>query len=598
MAKRRIAVMNTSFRDGFQSVYGARVLTADFLPAVEAARHAGFTHFEAGGGARYQSLYLYCNEDAFEMMDAFREATSPDANLQTLARGVNVVGLDSQPSDIIALHAKMFKKHGITTIRNFDAMNDVRNLSYSGQCIADAGLNHEVVVSLMELPPGTKSEGAHTPEFYTTILRSILDAGVPFTSVCYKDASGTSVPSKIYESVKQARQLLGDDVQLRLHTHETAGVSITQYKAALDAGVDGIDLCMAPCSGGTSQPDVIAMWHALRGTDYDLGLDIDKVLEASEVFKECMKDYLVPLESKVVDPWIPYSPMPGGALTTNTQMMRDNDLLDRYPDVIKAMGEVVRRGGFGTSVTPVSQFYFQQAFNNVIFGPWKRMADGYGKMVLGYFGKPPVSPDPEVVAIAQEQVGLPPTTEDPRKLNDADSAKGVVAATKRLEAAGLPVTDENVFISASLADKGIAFLKGEGAVMVRKTLSEETAPPAVSNRYAVTVKSKIYNVFLDGSTATINGHDYPFDVAEDMTPAEVNPVSVADTTDVRAELPGKVLRLVVNEGDVVDAGDTLVILEALKMEIKVVSPVSGTVARLDVDAGATVVAGDLLVAVA
>ena len=105
-SERRIAVRNTSFRDGFQSVFGARVFTVDFLPAVEAARHAGFTHFEAGGGACYQSLYLYCNEDAFDMMDAFRTTAGPDANLQTLARGVNVVGLDSQPSDIIDLHAR------------------------------------------------------------------------------------------------------------------------------------------------------------------------------------------------------------------------------------------------------------------------------------------------------------------------------------------------------------------------------------------------------------------------------------------------------------------------------------------------------------
>ena len=597
MSKRRIAVMNTSFRDGFQSVYGARVLTADFIPAVEAARHAGFTHFEAGGGARYQSLYLYCNEDAFEMMDAFRVAAGPDANLQTLARGVNVVGLDSQSSDVIALHAKLFKKHGISTIRNFDAMNDVRNLAYSGQCIVDAGLNHEVVVALMELPPGAKGEGAHTPEFYTSILRSILDAGVPFSSVCYKDASGTSVPSKIYESIKQARQLLGNDVQLRLHTHETAGVSIMQYKAALDAGADGIDLCMAPCSGGTSQPDVIAMWHALRGSDYDLGLDVDKVLEASEVFKECMKDYLLPLESKIVDPWIPYSPMPGGALTTNTQMMRDNNLLDRYPDVIKAMGEVVHRGGFGTSVTPVSQFYFQQAFNNVIFGPWKRIADGYGKMVLGYFGKPPVPPDPEVVAIAQEQFGLPPTTEDPRELNDADPAKGVIAATKRLEAAGLPVTEENVFISASLNDKGIAFLRGEGAMMVRKVRADQASPLVASNRYAVTVNNKMYDVSLDGNMATVNGHDYRFDVADGTGSVEESPVQAGDATDVRAELPGKVIRLTASEGDVVQTGDPLLVLEALKMEIEVSSPVDGTVALFDVAVGATVVAGDRLAVV-
>jgi pyruvate carboxylase subunit B len=600
MSKRRIAVMNTSFRDGFQSVYGARVFTPDFLPAVEAACHAGFTHFEAGGGARYQSLYLYCNEDAFDMMDAFRATAGPDANLQTLSRGVNVVGLDSQPSDIINLHAKVFKKHGMTTIRNFDAMNDVRNLSYSGQCIVDSGLQHEVVVALMELPPGTVSEGAHTPEFYTSVLRSILDAGVPFSSVCYKDASGTSVPSKVYESIKQARQLLGDDVHLRLHTHESAGVSIMQYMAALDAGADGIDLSMAPCSGGTSQPDVVAMWHALRGTDYDLGLDIDKVLEATEVFKECMKDYLLPLEALIVDPWIPYSPMPGGALTANTQMMRDNNLLDRYPEVIKAMSEVVRRGGFGTSVTPVSQFYFQQAFNNVMLGPWKRIADGYGKMVLGYFGKPPVPPDPEVVAIAQEQFDLPPTTEDPRTLNDADPTKGIAAATARLTEAGLPVSDENIFISASLKEKGVTFLKGEATIGVRKNVPEQAA---ATNRYTVQVNDRAYEVLLDGGTAVVNGQSYTFDVAEGTTshesaPAPTAPTPAGTATEVRAQLPGTVLRLAVAEGDTVKAGDPLLVLEALKMEIEVNSPVGGTVTHLAVEAHATVAAGDLLVAVA
>ena len=114
MAKKKVDFMITAFRDGFQSVYGARVFTKDFIPAVEAASAAGLKHFEAGGGARFQSLYFYSNEDAFDMMDQFRAAAGPDANLQTLARGVNVVGLSSQSRDIIKLHARLFKKHGIT----------------------------------------------------------------------------------------------------------------------------------------------------------------------------------------------------------------------------------------------------------------------------------------------------------------------------------------------------------------------------------------------------------------------------------------------------------------------------------------------------
>ncbi|MBQ7271829.1 MAG: biotin attachment protein, partial [Campylobacter sp.] len=130
MAKKFIDVMDTTFRDGFQSVFGARVLMQDFLPAVAAAKEAGINHFEFGGGARFQSLYFYLNEDAFDMMDKFREIVGESANLQTLSRGVNTVTLDTGSREIVDLHAKLFKKHGTTTIRNFDALNDVENLRY------------------------------------------------------------------------------------------------------------------------------------------------------------------------------------------------------------------------------------------------------------------------------------------------------------------------------------------------------------------------------------------------------------------------------------------------------------------------------------
>jgi pyruvate carboxylase subunit B len=135
MGKVYIDVMDTSFRDGFQSVFGGRVSMDDFFPAVEAARDAGITHFEFGGGARFQSLYFYLREDAFEMMDRFREIVGPHANLQILARGVNTVMLDTGSREMIDLFAKLFARHGTTTVRNFDALNDVRNLDYSGSCV-------------------------------------------------------------------------------------------------------------------------------------------------------------------------------------------------------------------------------------------------------------------------------------------------------------------------------------------------------------------------------------------------------------------------------------------------------------------------------
>src|SRR5690606_3930813 len=154
-------------------------------------------------------------------------------DLQTLARGVNVVGLESQSSDIVKLHADLFKKHGITTIRNFDALNDVNNLIYSGRCIVEAGLKHQVCVTLMELPPGCS--GAHDPDFYEATLRQILDAEIPFDAVCFKDASGTSVPATVYESIRRARKMLPENTFIHFHTHETAGISVLANKAALDA---------------------------------------------------------------------------------------------------------------------------------------------------------------------------------------------------------------------------------------------------------------------------------------------------------------------------------------------------------------------------
>ena len=594
MAKKQVKFMCTAFRDGFQSVYGARVRTKDFMPAVEAARAAGINWFEAGGGARFQSLYFYCNEDAFDMTDEFRRVAGPDADLQTLARGVNVVGLDSQPSDVIKLHADLFKKHGISTIRNFDALNDVNNLIYSGQCIHDAGLKHQVCVTMMELPPGC--EGAHDVDFYMSVLKGILDADLPFDSVCFKDASGTAVPSKVHDTIKAARQLLGPDTLIHFHSHETAGIGVLGYKAALDAGADAIDLSLAPASGGTCQPDLIVMWHALRGTEYDLDIDIDKVREAEAVFKECMDDYFLPPEATAVEPTIPWSPMPGGALTANTQMLRDNNLMEKYPAILAAMSEVVRRGGFGTSVTPVSQFYFQQAFNNVMFGPWTKIAEGYGKMVLGYFGKTPSAPDPEIVKIASEQLGLAVTTKTVLQINDADESKGLAPARAMLKEAGLPETDENQFIAATCKEKGITFLKGEARLGIR--LKEKEAPATATDdkpsAYTVTVNGKAYTVQMGDGSAQVNGKSYSVDVAEGGAPVAAAPAG-GEAKPVNAQMPGAVLRIDVSVGQAVAEGDTLLVMEAMKMEVEVKASAAGTVSAIPVSVGDQVQSGGMLV---
>ncbi len=601
MAKKYIDVMDTTFRDGFQSVFGGRVLMNDFFPAVEAAKDAGITHFEFGGGARFQSLFFYLQENAFEMMDKFREIVGPDANLQTLARGINTVMLDTGSRELIDLHAKMFAKHGTTTIRNFDALNDVQNLEYSAECIKKYGLNHEVVVTLMDLPPGCS--GAHDVAFYEKTLRQILDSGVPHDSLCFKDASGTASPQKVYETIQMARKLVGNDTHIRLHTHETAGVSVACYLAALEAGADGIDLAASPVSGGTSQPDILTMLHAVKGKNFDLGgLDIEKVLKYEEVLTDCLKDYFIPPEATQVSPLIPFSPMPGGALTANTQMMRDNGTLHKFPEVIKAMREVVEKGGYGTSVTPVSQFYWQQAYANVMFGPWKQIAPGYGKMVLGYFGKTPVAPNEEIVALAAEKLKMEPTTENPLDIADRDEKKKISVWKQRLELEGIEATEENVFIAAACDEKGIAFLKGESPLNIRKNdsscendkecnLGENNMSNANGN-YTVVVDGQKFNVSIAEGNADIQVT--PVTSSEAASTAAPAVASNGAETEVPAVVNGAVWKILVKEGDKVEKDQQIFILEAMKMEIDINAPVAGTITKILVGPNAAVEEGQTL----
>jgi pyruvate carboxylase subunit B len=588
MRLKRIEVMDTSFRDGFQSVYGARVLTNDFLPALEAAVEAGITHFEVGGGARFQSLFFYCNENAFTMMDRVRSLVGPSINLQSLARGVNVVGLESQPKDIIKLHAQLFKKHGMTTIRNFDALNDPNNMKYSADCICDAGLQHEAVISLMDLPPGC--EGAHDVPFYKRTLESILAHDIHFDSLCFKDASGTSHPNKVKETVKMAKDMLPKDIPVRYHTHETAGVSIACYLAALEGGADAIDLARKPVSGGTAQPDILTMIHALKHTQWDLGLDEKKILRSEEVFQECMKDYFLPPEALEVQPIIIFSALPGGALTANTQMMRDNGTLDRFPQIISAMEDVIRKGGYGTSVTPVSQFYFQQAFNNVIFGPWERISEGYGKMVLGYYGKTPVQPDEKVIQLASEQLGLKPTTQRVIDAQDADPNKGIEASRIKLRQHNLEETDENIFIVASCKEKGIEFLLGKGKVMVRKEKKQE-APTHSStpSSYAIELDGTLYNVSLSNDTVTVDGKTYPVSINSGGPQKEtISDGPPKENKVIQAPMAGQVLKVLRRKGDTVKEGDVVFMLEAMKMEIEVKTPFSGEIVHILTQVGDSV----------
>jgi len=600
---KKIKFMDCSFRDGFQSCIGARAKTEDFAPALEAAAKAGISHIEIGGGARFQSLFFYTQENAFDEMDKWRRIVGKDVNLQTLSRGVNVVGLSSQSSDIIDLHAKLFAKHGITQIRNFDALNDVRNLDVSGRAIAKYGMKHQITITLMGLAPNLHEEYAHTPKFYIDRLHEIIKSGIPFDSLAFKDASGTSKPSTVYETVKQARKILDDTYgagakEIQFHTHDTAGGAVACNLAAIRGGADIIDLAMAPLSGGTCEADILTMFHVLDGDpDYTLDIDPEKILGVEKIFKNCMSKYFMPPESMQVSPEIIFSPMPGGALTANTQMMRDNNCLDKYDKTIEEMREVVARGGFGTSVTPVSQFYFQQAFRNAVQGKnadgsWKMDPKGYGKMVLGYFGKTPVAPDPILVKWASEQLGMEPTTKSVVEINDANPKLGIAYNTQLLKDNGIEVTEENIFIAASCGEKGISFLKGDKPMGIRYAAdiaaSKAAAKKDVPAAYTVTVEGKTFNVQVkEGGIITADLNSQLVEGGAKKAAAKASGAAA----EIKAPMPGTIVRFEVAAGDAVEAGQVVAVIEAMKMETEIKAEKAGTVKELLVNPKDVVVAG-------
>ena len=595
-SKKEIRVMFTPFRDGLQSVFGGKTRLQDILPAVGASAAAGIRHFEFGGGARFQAPFFYVGEDPFHCMSEIRKTVGPDANLQILTRSVSGVTLTTQRTSALALQAKLMHKHGTTTDRNFDFMNDVDNLVKTGQPIVDSGMHHQVCVALMGLP--FQSDQAHTPEFYINIVRELLKRDIHFDSVCLKDASGTTDPRTCHETAKGIKAILPPEIPLIQHTHDTASTAVACYMAGIAGGVDGIDLAVRPLASGTSQPDVRSMAHALKGTGYSLDIDHTKMDEIESLLNKGLGDYEFNPVTTSADARVVGFPMPGGAIGPNVHMMQSAGILDKYGAVLAEFPEVVRAGGSWTSVTPGSQQYWLQAFNNVLHGRWEKIDPGFGKSVLGYFGKPPLSPDPEVVKIAADQLELPPFDGDP--LEEAPDT--LAEAEAALKERGIEVTDENKFLIAAAIvpgknmelNEGIRLLEGRSKITLPLKKKEPTGGGA-----ALTAPTKT-NVAVSegGKTRTYEVIIEP--PASATTPAlGQTQTGSSQATDVFSPFEGNVelVEINVKVGDAVTQGQVVAAVEAMKAKHDVKAPCAGRVSAVHAVIGNEVSAGKPILAI-
>jgi pyruvate carboxylase subunit B len=600
-----IRVMLTTFRDGLQSSFGGKTRLKDILPAMEyAAKEAHIRHFEFGGGARFQAPYFYLGEDPFTCQDEMRRAVGPGADMQILTRSVSGVTLTTQPLKTLALQARLMVKHGATWDRNFDYMNDVDNLERTGRPIVDAGLHHQVCIAMMGLP--FEDDTVHTAAFYVAIAKKLLDRGVHFDSVCMKDASGTTDPRTCYETAKGLKRILPPEIPLWQHTHDTASMAVSCYLAGLEGGVDGIDLSVRPLGSGTVQPDVRSMWHALKGTGFELDIDVAKIADLERLLDEGMAEYAFDPVTTTADARVVNFPMPGGAIGPNVQMMKEAGILGRYGDVLREFPVVVRAGGAWTSVTPGSQQYWLQAYNNVLLGRWKKIDEGYGKAVLGYFGRPPLAPDPEVMRIASEQLGKPVFTGDPLEA----APDTLQLAEDALRERRLPVTDEHVFLVASAIvpgknmdlNEGIRFLNGTARISVplKNKVQPAAPPPAIAP--VPDLPPRVVGPVTTTCVVEENGHRRTFRITIDPpeasapnTPAVVvtsaSPAA-GSTVPVYSPFEGRVALVEINVrvGDAVRRGQVVAGVEAMKAKHDVKAPCDGTVVAIHASVGMDVTA--------
>jgi pyruvate carboxylase subunit B len=389
------------------------------------------------------------------------------------------------------------------------------------------------------------------------------------------------------------------EMLLWMHTHDTASTAVACYMAGVAGGVDGIDLSVRPMASGTVQPDVRSMAHALKGTGYSLDIDVSKMNEIENLLNDLMKDYQFNPATTTPDARVLGFPMPGGAIGPNVHMMGKAGILDRYSEVLAEFPIVVETGGAWTSVTPGSQQYWLQAFNNVLYGRWKKIDAGYGKAVLGYFGKTPLPPDPDIVKTASQQLELPVFEGDPLEA----APKNIEPARKALEERNLPVSEKNIFLvmAAMVSGKkmelneGIRLLSGKPRIEIPLKTKEEPKPapvpapavtPALSGPVTTRCQVKENNVTRT-FTVTVEPLASSGSTAESGTTEPVVPTAPVEGTPVFSTFAGlvEVVDIKVKVGDAVSKGQVVANVEAMKAQHDIMAPCDGKISAIHVVIG-------------
>lgn len=395
MEKKPVKIMDTTLRDGQQSLIATRMKLDEFLPILGKMDQVGFHAMEVWGGATFDSCLRFLKEDPWERLRIIRE-TAPKTKLQMLFRGQNILGYKQYPDDLVEAFVRKTIENGIDVMRIFDALNDVRNLETSVKAINK--VKKELHRGESQLCISYTLSPVHTIDYFVDLAKQFEDIGAD--SICIKDMAGLLLPQSVYDLITAMKAKVS--IPIQLHSHCTSGVAPMTYMKAVEAGVDIIDTAMSPFAMGTSQPPTEVMNAAFDGTPYAPGLDQNLLAEIADFFKP-LRDQCIAagrMSPKVlgVDIATLLYQVPGGMLSNLVSQLKDLNAEDKYEDVLKEMPSVREDLGFPPLVTPTSQIVGSQAVMNVIMGERYKVTTKETKdLVRGMYGKTPVKIKDEIV---------------------------------------------------------------------------------------------------------------------------------------------------------------------------------------------------------
>lgn len=425
---------NTVLRDGHQSLAATRMSTEQMLPIAPLLDEMGFSALETWGGATIDSGLRFLKEFPFDRLDALKKV-APKTPHMMLLRGQNIVGYTHYADDVVETFVRLSIKHGMNIFRIFDALNDPRNM----ECAIKAAKKH-----------GGQAHGTicyttspvHKIESFVALGKELAEMGCD--AIVLKDMAGLVPPyitKKIISGLKEAL-----DIPVWMHTHDTAGLGAASYLAAIDAGVDAVDVGIVPFANGTAQPDCIRMLAMLEDSDRRPEYDKDKLMDIRKLLEPVYADLsaYTSHNNEVVDSDTLQYQVPGGMLSNFRNQLKDLGMSDRFHDVLEEIPRVREALGWIPLVTPTSQIVGMQATLNVKFGPWKNISPQAADIALGYYGRTPAPVDPEVQALCAKQAGKEAITCRPADLIEP----GMEKLLAQLKEKGLPATEEHAVIYA------------------------------------------------------------------------------------------------------------------------------------------------------